>query len=178
MASPFGRITSAASSVAAAGRAALDAAITTWAGRRSALERDVTIPAPWQERDPSILGNRLTPSALAAIVRDRNGGAFQAWTDLGTEFLSGKNPHLVAQLGIRRASVCETRFVVNPGEGSNGRGARRAAQDFEALIERWRSRQEFELLLGQVVAAEWWGRCLHEVLWSNESGVMAPERLA
>ena len=177
MASPFNRIASAASGVAAAGRAALDAAVSTWAARSAAKESAVTIPQPWQERDPAILGNRLTPAALAALIRDRNAGAFQAWTDLGTEFLSGKNPHLVAQLGVRKASVCETRFEVRPGKGSNGQGARRAARDFADLVERWKARQEWDQLIAQVVMAEWWGRSLHELLWSDESGVMAPERV-
>ncbi len=178
MATPFSRIAGAASAAAAAGRAALDAAVTTWAARSAVKERDITIPAPWQERDPAILGNRLTPAALASMIRARNAGAFQAWTDLGTEFLSGKNPHLVAQLGVRKASVSETRFEVKPGKGSNGQGARRAAADFAALVERWKARQEWDLVLGQVVSAEWWGRSLHEVMWSDESGVMAPERVA
>lgn len=172
---PISRITNAATFAAAAGRAALDAAVSTWAKRTAAAERDVTIPAPWQERDPHILGNRLTPTTLAGIIRDRNDGNFQAWTDLGTEFLSGKNPHLLSQLGVRRTSVSETRFEVRAGKGSNGRGARRAADDFAALIDRWKARQEWEGLVGQITAAEWWGRSLHELLWSDEAGLMAPE---
>lgn len=178
MAAPFSRLTGAVAGVAAAGRAAYDAAVTTWAARSAAKEHDVTIPPPWQERDPAILGNRLTPTALAGMIRNRNAGAFQEWTDLGTEFLGGKNPHLVAQLGVRKASVSETRFEVRPGVGSNGQGARRAARDFAELVERWRARQEWDLVLGQVVGAEFWGRSLHELLWSDEAGVMAPERVA
>lgn len=177
--STYSRITNAASIAAAAGRAALDAAVATWAKRSATAERDLTIPAPWQERDPAILGNRLTPTALASIIRARNEGAFQQWTDLGTEFLSGKNPHLVAQLGVRKTSVSETRFEVRAGKGSNGRGARRAATDFAELIERMKARQEWDATLGQIVSAEWWGRSLHEVLWSDdEAGFMAPERVA
>jgi len=177
--STYSRITNAVTFGVAAGRAALDAAVTTWAKRSAATERDLTIPAPWQERDPAILGNRLTPTALASIIRARNEGAFQQWTDLGTEFLSGKNPHLVAQLGVRKTSVSETRFEVKPGRGSNQQGARRAAKDFAELIERMKARQEWDATLGQIVSAEWWGRSLHEVLWSaEEAGFMCPERVA
>ncbi len=173
------RFTQAIPRVAETARAAWDAATSAWARTRPATsERDLTIPAPWQERDPAILGNRLTPTALASIVADRNSGAFQRWTDLGTEFLS-KNPHLIAQLGVRRASVTETRFEVKPGDGTNGRGASRAADDFAELMSRWKSRQEWDAMLGQVTQAEWWGRSLHEVLWDDsEAGFMCPERLA
>ena len=179
MASTFDRFSVALPRIAETARAAWDAASTAWARPRAAAsERDLTIPAPWQERDPAILGNRLTPTTLASIIADRNAGYFQRWTDLGTEFLAGKNPHLVAQLGVRRASVSETRLEVRAGKGSNGQGARRAARDFADLVERWKARQEWEALLAQITMAEWWGRALHEVLWSDESGVMAPERLA
>lgn len=175
---PAARFTSTVAAAAAAGRAAYDAAVTTWSKRSAANERDLTIPSPWQERDPAILGNRLTPTVLAGIIRQRNEGFLQPWTDLGAEFLGGKNPHLLTQLGIRRASVCETRLLVRPGKGKNAQGAQRASKDFEQLLERWKARQEFDLAIAQVVQAEFWGRSLHEVLWSDDSGVMAPERVA
>lgn len=179
MASPFSRAAEAIPRVAETARAAWDAASTAWARTRPATkEGDLTIPAPWQERDPNLLGNRLTPTALAGIIRERNEGHFQRWTDLGAEFLGGKNPHLLAQLGVRRASVSETRFAVKPGAGSNQRGARRAVADFAELMDRWRARQEWDALLGQITMAEWWGRSLHEVVWSDEAGFEAPERLA
>jgi phage gp29-like protein len=179
MASPFSRAAAAIPRVAETARAAWDAATTAWARTKPATTTgDLTIPAPWQERDPAILGNRLTPTALAGIIRERNEGHFQRWVDLGAEFLGGKNPHLLAQLGVRRASVSETRFEVKPGKGSNGRGARRAAADFAELMDRWRARQEWDALLGQITMAEWWGRSLHEVLWSDEAGFEAPEHLA
>ncbi len=164
------------------GRAALsaaaDAATVVWSIGRAAGAREVTIPAPWQERDPAILGNRLTPTVMASLIRRRNEGFFQEWVDLGAEFLGGKNPHLLTQLGVRRASVSETRFLVRPGKGSNRRGATLAARDFEELLARWKARQEWEQTLAQVTQAEFWGRSLHEVLWSDSSGIMAPERLA
>lgn len=174
------RFASAIPRVVETARASWEAASSAWARTRPATsERDITIPAPWQERDPAILGNRLTPTALASIIADRNMGAFQRWTDLGTEFLSGKNPHLLAQIGVRRASVSETRFEVKPGEGTNGRGARRAADDFAELVARWKARQEWDAMLGQVTQAEWWGRSLHEIVWDDaEAGFMCPERLA
>jgi hypothetical protein len=187
MASPFSRAVEAIPRAAATARAAwdavtagVDAASSAWARTKPAASTgDLTIPAPWQERDPAVLGNRLTPTALAGIIRERNEGHFQRWVDLGAEFLGGKNPHLLAQLGVRRASVSETRFEVKPGKGSNGRGARRAAADFAELMDRWRARQEWDALLGQITMAEWWGRSLHEVSWSAEdAGFMAPERLS
>jgi len=179
----FTRITGA---VAAGATALVDAAVASWAESRptaagavlSAREggEEVAHPAPYQERDPHILGNRLTPARLAAIIARRNEGHFQDWIDLGAEFLSGKNPHLLTQLGVRRASVAETRLQVRPGKGTNRQGAGRAARDFEDLLERWKARQEFEPVLAQVTMAEWWGRSLHELLWTDaEAGFMAPE---
>lgn len=165
----------------AAWNAARDVARTRFeaAGGRGSLTADArTLPAPWQERDPAILGNRLTPTVLASIIRRRNEGHFQPWVDLGAEFLGGRNPHLLTQLGVRDASVCETRFRVRPGAGKNPPGARRAAADFEALLGRWKRRKTLRVTQTQVVRAEWWGRSLHELLWSDESGVMAPERAA
>ena len=173
----FSTLTSSVAAATASARAAYDAALSTWAKRSAAAEGTITLPAPWQERDPAILGNRLTPTVLAGLIRQRNEGTFQPWVDLGAEFLA-KNPHLLTQLGVRRASVSETRFLVRPGKGTNAQGARRAARDFEELLARWKARQEWDLVLGQIVQAEWWGRSLHELLWSDESGVMAPERVA
>ena len=162
---------------ARAGEAAWDAARTSF--RRSATNPTAyTLPPPYQERDPSILGDRLTPTVLAGIIRRRNEGHFQPWIDLGTEFLSGRNPHLVTQLGVRDASVCETAFKIRPSKGKNPPGAARAAKDFEALCDRWKRRRTWDTTCAQVVRGEWWGRSLHEVLWSAESGVMAPERVA
>lgn len=169
------------SRLASTAQAAAQAAATAWASAPASTapdQRALAIPAPWQERDPALLGNRLTPTTLAGIIRQRNEGAFQPWVDLGAEFLSGKNPHLLTQLGVRKASVAETRFEVRPGVGSNGQGARRAAKDFEALLGRWKARQEWETLLGQITAAEWWGRSLHELLWSSDTGIMVPEQVA
>ena len=132
--------------VADAGRAAYTAARNTLGWGAPDRQRDTritapaqTIPAPWQERDPAILGDRLTPTVMAAAIHDRNVGNFRVWTDVVAEIMT-KNPHLITQLGVRRASVSETRFLVRPGEGSNGRAARRAAADFEALVKRWHAR--------------------------------------
>lgn len=155
--------------------AARDSFAASFAKRTPQAEGKLAIPPPWQERDPAILGNRLTPVVMAGIIRRRNEGHFQPWIDQGAEFL-GKNPHLVTQLGIRRMSVAETRFEIRPGKGSNQQRARMAAKDFQELIERWKHRQQWEPILGQIVAAEWWGRSLHELLWSSEeAGFTVPE---
>lgn len=171
------QVLSAARAGAAAGDAAWGAARATFA-RRPTDPKAYTLPPPYQERDPALLGDRLTPTVLAGIIRQRNEGHFQPWIDLGAEFLSGRNPHLVTQLGVRDASVCETLFKIRPGTGKNAQGAARAAKDFEALLGRWKRRRTWDTTVAQVVRAEWWGRSLHEVLWSDESGVMAPERVA
>lgn len=161
-----------------AASAAMDAAATSWAKRTPKAEGTLAIPPPYQERDPALLGNRLTPTVLAQIIRQRNEGAFQPWVDLGAEFLSGKNPHLLTQLGVRRASVLETKFDIRPGTGSNQRGATKAANDFRALLARWRASQQWDRTIAQVVQGEWWGRSLHELLWSDDAGFMAPEGVA
>lgn len=178
----FERITTAAS---AGATAAIDAAVDVWmAGRPGSaatpaetapsqvpneLVRALTQPAPYQERDPAILGNRLTPGLLAALIFQRNSGWMQAWIDLGGEFLQ-KNPHLVSQLGIRRDSVVETRFEVRPGKGSNQQAARKAAKACEAMHTVWqrRPKQSWADLVAQITSAVWWQRSLHEVMWQRD----------
>lgn len=189
------RVTGAAS---AAATAALDAAARAWssaappaatpgptstvtaaasAGERAMLA-PVAQPAPYEERDPAILGNRLTPGVLSAIIAQRNLGYSQPWVDLGAEFLQ-KNPHLVSQLAIRRESVVETEFVVRPGKGSSGRGAKRAAQACTELVERLQDRTEasWSDLVAQLTAAVWWQRSCHEVLWQRDGREIVPEAL-
>ena len=194
------RVTGAAS---AAATAALDAAARAWstatppapppspsastvtaaastgsAGER-AMVTPIAQPAPYEERDPAVLGNRLTPGVLSAIIAQRNLGYSQPWVDLGGEFLQ-KNPHLVSQLAIRRESVVETEFVVLPGKGSNGRGAKRAAQACTELVERLQERTEasWSDLVAPIAAAVWWQRSCHEVMWARDGREISIDHLA
>ena len=192
------RVTGAAS---AAATAALDAAARAWssaappvptpgpavtaaaaaptaAGER-AMIAPIAQPAPYEERDPAILGNRLTPGVLSAIIAQRNLGYMQPWIDLGGEFLQ-KNPHLVSQLAIRRESVVETEFVVLPGKGSNGRGAAKAARACTELVERLQARTEASWgdLVAQLTAAVWWQRSGHEVMWARDGREIVVDYLA
>lgn len=170
--------------ISSATAAGVDAARSAWARANptAAIEtppatsgEPLTSPAPWQERDPAILGNRLTPGALAGIIARRNAGEFQPWVDLGAEFLS-KNPHLLTQLSVRRVSVIETKLEVRPGKGSNQQRARLAAKAYEELLDQWRARQEFESILAQITLAEWWGRSLHELVWERQGSLTVPAR--
>ncbi len=135
--------------IASAASAGLDAALGAWSRNtavdastaaashgRNELLRALAQPAPSTERDPAVLGNRLTPGLLAALIAQRNQGWMQPWIDLGGEFLQ-KNPHLASQLEIRRDSVAETRFEVRPGRGSNGRAAKKAADACTELFVSW-----------------------------------------
>ncbi len=139
----------------------------------------VAQPAPAAEKDPAILGNRLTPGALAATIGWRNAGYMQPWVDLGGEFLQ-KNPHLAAQLLLRRESVVETTFLVRPGKGSNGQAARKAARACEELLGRWQTRETgtWNDLVAQLADAVWWQRSVHEVLWERDGREVSPEALA
>lgn len=138
----------------------------------------LAVPPPYQERDPAILGNRLTPARLAATIQARNEGRFQEWIDLGGEFLQ-KNPHLLTQLLTRTGSVVETRFEVRPGKGSNQQAARRAAAECESLFARWQQRQAhgWNDFVVEVTRAEWWGRSLHEIVWLQDGALVSPEFL-
>lgn len=154
------------------------AAAPSAAGERAMLA-PVAQPAPYEERDPAILGNRLTPGVLSAIIGQRNLGYSQPWVDLGAEFLQ-KNPHLVSQLAIRRESVVETTFEVKPGKGSNQRDALRAAKACTELMERLQDRTEasWSDFLAQLTAAVWWQRSCHEVMWARDGREIVIDHLA
>jgi hypothetical protein len=187
----LGRITSAG---AAAVDAAYDAARAAWNGTpaRDVSAEDtaryartlstlgvVAHPPPASEKDPAILGNRLTPGLLAHTIGFRNAGYMQPWVDLGGEFLQ-KNPHLAAQLLIRRESVVETTFQVRPGKGSNGQAARKAAKACEELLTGWQSRETrtWNDLVGQLNDAIWWQRSVHELMWERDGREVRPTSFA
>ncbi len=126
-------------------------------------------PAPPTERDPAVLGNRLTPALLAALIAQRNQGWMQPWIDLGGEFLQ-KNPHLVSQLAIRRESVVETRFEVRVGRGPSSLAASKAAEACDAVLRAWQSRptHAWSDLVAHLTSAVWWQRSVHEVMWARD----------
>ncbi len=177
--------------IASAASAGLDAALGAWSRNtavdastaaashgRNELLRALAQPAPSTERDPAVLGNRLTPGLLAALIAQRNQGWMQPWIDLGGEFLQ-KNPHLASQLEIRRDSVAETRFEVRPGRGSNGRAAKKAADACTELFVSWESRSErsWADLAGQITLAVWWQRSCHEVMGVRDGRELRPDHL-
>lgn len=161
------------------GASTVTAAASAGAAGEQAMLAPLAQPAPYEERDPAILGNRLTPGVLTAIIAQRNLGYSQPWVDLGGEFLQ-KNPHLVSQLAIRRESVVETTFEVKPGKGSNGRGAAKAAKACTELVERLQDRTEASWgdLLAQLTAAVWWQRSCHEVMWQRDGREIVVDHLA
>lgn len=178
----------------AAATAAIDAAASAWARADASAASVVTVgastrgdralveiiaqPPPATERDPAILGNRLTPGVLSAIIAQRNLGYTQPWIDVGAELLQ-KNPHLVSQLSIRRESVVETTFDVRPGKGTNGRRAKKAADACTELVERLQGRTEasWHDLLAALTATVWWQRSGHEVLWARDGGEIVIDHL-
>ena len=162
--------------IASAGRAAL--AVLRPAPTR-ALVKPVAVPGPYWDRDPAMLGNRLTPAYLTALLSQRNLGYLQGWTDLADETIE-HDPHLFSQLAIRAQSVVDTDLLVLPGKGSNQRAARRAVSACEELLERWRSRegQGLETWLHEIVWGLYYGRSLHEVLWERDGSEVSPEGLA
>lgn len=175
--------------VSAAATAALDAAAAAWTQGRVVAAQPaaaspgarvdlIAHPPPVTEADPAILGNRLTPGVLSAIIAQRNLGYTQPWIDLGAELLQ-KNPHLVSQLAIRRESVVETEFVLRPGKGTNGRAAKKAVAGCTELVERLQSRTEasWSDLVAQLTATVWWQRSAHEVLWVRDGREIAIDHL-
>lgn len=144
-------------------------------------EGRIAIPGPYWDRDPAMLGNTLTPQRLTGILARRNEGYLQPWVDLADEVIE-HDPHLFSQLSIRAQSVVETEFAVEPGVGSNGRAAKRAAAACEELVTHWRAREGegggFEDWLHEWVWGKFYGRACHELLWERDGAEMLVEGLA
>lgn len=141
-------------------------------------QRRFTTPGPYWDRDPAMLGNTLTPQRLTRILTERNEGYLQGWADLADEAIE-HNPHLFSQLTIRAQSTVETEFLVEPGEGSNQKAARRAAAMCKELVAHWRVREGggLEDWLHDWVWSKYYGRSLHEILWERDGGMMLVEGL-
>jgi phage gp29-like protein len=148
------------------------------------LQTPVAVPNPWQSRDAAMLGNSLTPARLTQILYERNQGYLQQWVDLADEARE-KDPHMHSQLAIREQSVVETEFVVQPGQGSNQRAAKRAADACTRLYQHWQSQRDpsglvpqgLERWLAEFVGGNYHGRSGHEVLWDDAIGEIAPTGL-
>ena len=172
-----------ASRMVAAGRAAYNAA---WGSLRTPARTrtgDVAIPAPWSDRSGVTLGNALTPQQLSNLIIRRDQGYLREWVDL-SDHARRTYPAIQYELGIREQALQETDFLVVPGDGSNARGARRAAAACEELLTRWRARDDgtgegssWEQWVAEWVAAAYYPLAAHEVIWERDSGVVAPEAL-
>ena len=153
----------------------------TYATRSSKVDARIATPNPWHERDAALIGNALTPQRLTQIILERNQGFLQSWVDLADEARE-KYPHLHSQLALREQSVVETEFEVVPGKGSNTRGALRAKAAFEEVLQGWRSRQRYGLQglstwIAELTEAKYYGRSLHEILWTRDGRLTYPEAL-
>ncbi len=137
-------------------------------------------PDPWIGRDASLFGASLTPQLLTHTIIERNAGFLARWTDLCDE-MREKDPHLQSQLAIREESVVETEFEIVPGRGSNQRAAQRAVDASRELLEYWHRRtgptgesSALDKWLAEWTAAKFYGRSLHEVVWTKTDGELVP----
>ena len=166
--------------IVGAGRAAYDAARGALAANPVARpQKPIATPGPYWDRDPNLLGNALSPARLTTILADRNAGYLQPWVDLLDEFIE-HDPHLFNQLSLRAQSVVETDFVVQPGQGSNQRAARRAAAMATELLAAWQAREGdgWETWLHEITWGLYYGRSLHEVLWARDGRLIIVDGLA
>lgn len=160
------------------------------AGYEYALERlrptrgergvPTTTPAPWTDRDVQVLGSSATPETLTRIIASRNRGELRDWMDLAD---AGRRsfPVLHAELASREQSVQETDFDVVPGEGTNQRSARRAADACKALLRHWQARDDqgdewgaWERWVAEWTAAAYYPLGAHEVIWTRDGGLVVP----
>ena len=142
------------------------------------LAQVLAVPGPWHDRDPAMLGNSVTPQRLTQILLDRNMGYLRDWIDLADEARE-KDPHLHSQLAIREQSVVDTDVEVLPGEGTNGRAAKRAVAACTTLLDSWKKREGagWDQWVAEFVEADFYGHGAHEVIWEWDSGEIAPTAL-
>ena len=103
--------------------------------------KEEAAPAPWSDRNVQVLGARATPDAVATIINQRNTGDLRQWADLA-DAARRSVATIHSEMSTREQSAQETDFRVLPGEGSNKRAARRAADACREVFARWQSRDD------------------------------------
>jgi phage gp29-like protein len=138
----------------------------------------IAIPSPWIDRDPTMMGNALTPKVLTNILFRRNEGYMQQWVDLADEARE-KDPHLHSQLSLREQSVVETDYDVLPGAGSNQQRAKKAAAAWKERLDEWKTRPNagIEQWLAEITGSAYYGRGAHEIIWQFDGGEIVPTDL-
>lgn len=159
---------------------AVDYAIERLRSPRGKRVEEIATPAPWSDRDVRILGNGATPEAITSAITRRNEGYLRDWADLA-DSARRTFPTIHSELSTREQALQETEFDVLPGEGSNGRAARRAADACRDLMAAWQARDEgagdgssWERWCAEFVAAAFYPLAAHDVLWRRDAGRMVP----
>ncbi len=166
------------------GEALYDFAMDRLRPSRGDLGRDVAAPAPWSDREARVLGSLATPETVTAAILRRNRGELRDWADMADS--ARRNfPVLHAELATREQSVQETDFDVIPGEGSNQRAARRAADACNELLAHWQARDDssdewgsWDRWVAEWVAAAYYPVAAHEVVWRRDARVVFPDACA
>lgn len=139
--------------------------------------------APWSDRAVYLLGGAANERTIANAIVRRNDGDFRVWSDLADE-ARRSFPALHSELATREQSVQETDFSVLPGEGSNQRAARRAADACSELLTHWQNRDEsddefgsWDRWVAEFVGAAYYPLCAHEVMWARDERVVFPDAI-
>lgn len=137
---------------------------------------DVTIPAPWQDRDAGVLGNSVTPERMTQIITRRNEGYLRDWADLA-DHARRTYPHLHTQLATRELSVVETEFEIVAGEEGAPTKARKARDACAELQKHW-EREGLETWIAEIVGAAYYPAGAHEITWQRDGRLYAPVALS
>jgi len=140
------------------------------------VREDVTIPAPWQDRDATLLGNAVTPERLTQIITRRNEGYLRDWVDLA-DHARRTYPHLHTQLATRELSVVETEMEVVPGEEGAPTRARRARDACAEVMKAW-ERAGLETWVAEIVGAAYYPAGAHEISWARDGRLVVPVSLS
>lgn len=142
----------------------------------SSRSEDVTIPAPWMDRDAGVLGNSITPERLTQIITRRNEGYLREWIDLA-DHARRTYPHLHTQLATRELSVVETEMEIVAGEDGAPTKARRARDACAELMGHW-ERAGLETWVAEIVGAAYYPAGAHEITWQRDGRLIAPVALS
>jgi phage gp29-like protein len=146
--------------------------------------KEEAAPAPWSDRNVQVLGARATPDAVATIINQRNTGDLRQWADLA-DAARRSVATIHSEMSTREQSAQETDFRVLPGEGSNKRAARRAADACREVFARWQSRDDsgdtygaWDRWVAEWVAAAYYPLAGHEVVWRRDARAVYPDACA